>query len=249
MMTHKESEALFAKCRDKEKGYRFANNTRIQKRGRAFAIRLHETDIVMIRPDGAYRLNSGGWKTVTTKERMNRILPCDVWQRNGLWFVGDSYYEDGMLIGSDGMVIGDTKPIEHVLGIKKRVDYYCCKFVQLATITCMGQEIGNWESHHNYALPRKYWSKPHLIKLWNDITSATREQPTEWKDDSSRFFKWVYLSIMARGHCDPRLIWELIQKDCINCHKSQWIIDNLKSFMRPRKTLIVDLIMSGDLKV
>jgi len=38
-------------------------------------IRLHETDVVTIRPDGVVRLDSGGWWTVTTKARMNDFAP------------------------------------------------------------------------------------------------------------------------------------------------------------------------------
>jgi len=41
-------------------------------------IRLHLTDIVTFRPDGTIMLNSGGWKTITTKTRMNnQISPWD----------------------------------------------------------------------------------------------------------------------------------------------------------------------------
>ena len=48
-MTHTEAAARFKRCRNKERGYLLAASTRLQKRGNAFAVRHHDTDIVMIR--------------------------------------------------------------------------------------------------------------------------------------------------------------------------------------------------------
>jgi hypothetical protein len=39
------------------------------------AVRLHNTDVVIASVDGTVRLDSGGWRTVTTKDRMCRYLP------------------------------------------------------------------------------------------------------------------------------------------------------------------------------
>jgi hypothetical protein len=67
------------------------------------AIRLHSTDVVKIHPNGLYTLNSGGWQTVTTKDRINQYSPRRVYQRNFEWFVkiNDKEYPfvDGMVVG------------------------------------------------------------------------------------------------------------------------------------------------------
>lgn len=53
-----------------------ANNTYLERRPEGdIAVRLHATDVVTFHPDGTATLNSGGWLTVTTKERINRYLP------------------------------------------------------------------------------------------------------------------------------------------------------------------------------
>lgn len=55
----------------------------------ATVYRLHFTDIVIIHADGSFELNSGGWKTKTTKERINNYIPrgwC-VFSDRGIWFV------------------------------------------------------------------------------------------------------------------------------------------------------------------
>ena len=66
-----------------------ANNTlEIDLSGNDYAIRLHDTDILTYKK-GKYILDSGGWRTVTTKERMNRFLPSgyNVFQKDFDWFV------------------------------------------------------------------------------------------------------------------------------------------------------------------
>lgn len=55
-------------------------------------VRYHETDVVVVRPNGRITLNTGGWKTATTRTRMNQAsnqfsLGFHVYQRNYKWFV------------------------------------------------------------------------------------------------------------------------------------------------------------------
>jgi hypothetical protein len=100
-MNYKEAnELLQGRCREQRK---LANNTYLirlttQKRLKnglygepkpCFAIRLHNTDIIKFFPDGTIELNSSGWRTATTKNRMNKYLPAeiDVFQKDFNWFV------------------------------------------------------------------------------------------------------------------------------------------------------------------
>ena len=66
------------------------------------AIKLHSTYVVKINPNGTYTLNSGGWQTVTTKDRINQYSPRYVFQKNYEWFVkiNDKAYPfmDGMVV-------------------------------------------------------------------------------------------------------------------------------------------------------
>lgn len=54
---------------------------------------LHRTEVVTIHADGTYTLRSGGWRTVTTKDRMNTYCPFRVYQHKGEWSV---CYFDGV---------------------------------------------------------------------------------------------------------------------------------------------------------
>ena len=97
---------------------KLANNTYLENRENHYAVRLHRTDILGAYPDGSISLNAGGWRTVTTKERLNRYLPAGfgLWQERGEWFGSRGRYDsagfrryafaDGMRISADGTVTG-----------------------------------------------------------------------------------------------------------------------------------------------
>lgn len=72
---------------------------------------FHKTAILTFRPDGGVTLRAGGWKTVTTKERLNRYgKTFGVWGERGEWFVrvystAAKYpFVEGMTIRKDGTV-------------------------------------------------------------------------------------------------------------------------------------------------
>ena len=81
-----------------------ANNTRLIKReGGRIALRLHSTDIVTWNADGSATLNTGGWRTVTTKSRINAATSARLYQKGGVWFHGDGHpFEDGDVIDAEG---------------------------------------------------------------------------------------------------------------------------------------------------
>lgn len=65
-------------------------------------IALHGTYVVSIHADGTYTLNSGGGRTVTTKNRINTYSPVRVCQCKGEWLV---YYHGVEYSFQDGMII------------------------------------------------------------------------------------------------------------------------------------------------
>jgi hypothetical protein len=87
-----------------------ANNTYARLDGEDVVVRYHATDIVRLREDGSVVLNSGGWHTYTTKERLNYFTTARVFQRNFKWFVrtadGVVPFSDGMVLSGDGRLVG-----------------------------------------------------------------------------------------------------------------------------------------------
>lgn len=55
-------------------------------------VTYHETDVVTVYPNGRIDLDTGGWRTPTTKTRMNQAshqlgLGFLVWQKDWEWYV------------------------------------------------------------------------------------------------------------------------------------------------------------------
>src|SRR5579864_7126511 len=77
--------------------------------GDSIHLKLHDTYIITWYADGRTELNSGGWRTVTTKARINEHLEdgFGISQVKGLWYVtryqSDKFedvcmFEDGLVI-------------------------------------------------------------------------------------------------------------------------------------------------------
>lgn len=85
---------------------KLAHNTyRVSFDDGSVGVVFHRTLIIQTgRWDGTYILNSGGYRTSTTKQRLNALTPAEVqiYQRNFDWFVstrgGDIPFSDGMHI-------------------------------------------------------------------------------------------------------------------------------------------------------
>ncbi len=120
-MEYNEAERLFASARDKSAGKPVGNNTRLMRRGDDYAVRLHETDVVTIHSDDTFTLNSGGWRTVTTKERINRHSPANVYSDRKTWLVAGSLFEDGMKVGCGGAPLVFKDPAEG-FNLQRRLD-------------------------------------------------------------------------------------------------------------------------------
>jgi len=111
MVTYAEIDAqLQGRNRESRK---YANNTYWQRRGENIALKLHNTDIVTLYPTGDMSLNTGGWYTLTTKERINRVLPRVFYlhQEKGRWFVVNRL-DDATYIFIDGMRITSEWGVE-----------------------------------------------------------------------------------------------------------------------------------------
>lgn len=61
----------------------------------------HETEIIQFHADGAVIINTGGHRSLTTKERLNSFASAHIFQRKGKWLMGKGQkpYQDGVNIG------------------------------------------------------------------------------------------------------------------------------------------------------
>lgn len=120
--TYEECADLMRTARDERAGKPIGNNTRVVHSGDAdLAIRLHQTDVVTFHVNGTITLDTGGWRTVTTKDRINGALPngLRVYSDRGTWYLGKMglgtervAYFDGMVLTPDGEVLNGIPPEE-----------------------------------------------------------------------------------------------------------------------------------------
>jgi len=88
------------------------NSKYVDKEDGSRALEYHQTEIVTVMPNGNIKLNSGGWQTQTTKDRMNNfsLYGLRVFQKDSRWYVttmtGEKYdFADGMVFSPEGDLI------------------------------------------------------------------------------------------------------------------------------------------------
>lgn len=142
---------------------KIANNTYLKQRDKdAIAVRLHETDIITLYPDGFVTLNSGGWHTKTTLDRLQTYAPFYVYQKNYTWFVvvpsgGEYIFKDGMTYSPKinkfyhAALTEDGKDTKRIKSFKKKLNEYIDGYADLLLSREMPEPSGGdcWYCYMN----------------------------------------------------------------------------------------------------
>ena len=126
------NDQLTGRCSTRRK---IANNTYLERNGDDINIRLHNTVIMTFKPNGDVSFDSGGWRTVTTKQRMNEFQNiARFYTDRGIWYMrlGQSWsdnakqfaFDDGIMVHSDGSVTGEGEDPAKLLKLKRRIKTY-----------------------------------------------------------------------------------------------------------------------------
>lgn len=84
IMTFAKAKTTLGKRSSKKIG----NNTYLQSNhDGTIGIRFHSTEIVMLFEDGTIEFDNGGYRSMTTKERLNAFTPFSFEQKKHEWFV------------------------------------------------------------------------------------------------------------------------------------------------------------------
>lgn len=85
---------------------KIGNNTYLEQIDEVFIIRLHNTDIIKIYPDDTQVIHTGGYRTATTKNRINEYSFVSVSQKDYSWYLqnGEDFF-DGIRVDRTGEVI------------------------------------------------------------------------------------------------------------------------------------------------
>ena len=99
-------ELLTGRCKDSK---RLELNTYAKRLDeKTISIRLYDTDIVIYKDNGVVELNSGGFRTATTKDRINKYSPLRLRQEKSVWYVMG---QDTTVVFFDGIQFKGGKAI------------------------------------------------------------------------------------------------------------------------------------------
>lgn len=136
--TYKSLEVYLSKGKSKT-NRPHSNNTRIIKNDDgSISVVLYDTKVITF----SYKtivLNSGGWRTVTTKAKISEFLPGNwhIYQDKGIWYIsrGNRWNSMEKMVFFDGMILpNDFKPIEkgksskeeiRIKSLIKKINNYC----------------------------------------------------------------------------------------------------------------------------
>jgi len=111
--------------------------TRVNRRGENIAITHHETDIITYQPSGSVIIDTQGWHTSTTKDRLNNHLPIEfyIWQHDSVWYINKKnqphlVFADGIRILPDGTIRGVGPPIEELKKLNKEILKYSRNYIE-----------------------------------------------------------------------------------------------------------------------
>jgi hypothetical protein len=126
-MNYSHAADLLSRGRNGQK--KIANNTYLHSLNDGIAIKFHDTDIVVIQPDGTYLLQIDGFQTVTTKARINEFTPARITQKGGLWFMKDgTTFKDGVIIDEKGQPLNSVQ--DNTVELKKKLDKMVSKYIK-----------------------------------------------------------------------------------------------------------------------
>jgi hypothetical protein len=213
---------------------KIGNNTYLYPHKDGIAVRLHQTDVVVIHPDNTYTLNSGGWQTVTTKDRMNEYSPARVCQSKGVWYVDGYPFVDGMKVDANGKPINAVNNCGEVATNKRRLDKMVRNYINGFAQDALQNGLQNPDSGDCWAC---------------HFTADGKDEPMGVDHLLSHFEEKYYVpslvwkAINARGYGNPALIWSLMQSE-LEQGKARMLMDVLRSYFRKRKPALLKDMMA-----
>lgn len=217
-----ESE-LTGRCRDRRK---MANNTYLERLGDDIGLRLHDTHVIVWKPNGDIVLDSGGWRSMTTKERMTNFLPGTypqhswVRQEKGIWFVkwhdDEHRYADGMVLHPDGTVSGALD--DEQAGKRDRINKTKRKHIKQFVDSITPEDIVyRWENPGGDCLLCRAGDTDHLL---------------EHIEDRYFFATLAYNAIKAKRYRSPDVIMSRIYGSAQRGQVDRLLTESLNTYLK-----------------
>ena len=238
-MTYESAKEMLRKARKGTKA--LCHMTTLRQEGDSFVIRYHNTDVVTLNEDGTYILNSGGWYTPTTKDRINEYSPARIHQEKGLW-----YHKNGFMFTDKCKVDCDGFPIDSSLALtlitekaKGKVDRMVSKYIKGFMAMLMETKV----------MPL-----PDSGDCWACLF-VTAEGKTDCMGYShllghfeERYYVASLLANAIKEHYsdNPGFIWGMIKNDVEKGRDSYHARNALMFYFRKRKIELVKLLIERE---
>ena len=85
-------------------------------------VKVHNTIVVYIYKSGNYGLDTGGWRTSLTKDRINSYSPARLHSDNNIWYIGHGIYADGITVDKTGKPLSKLRDPDAVQRKKRTLD-------------------------------------------------------------------------------------------------------------------------------
>lgn len=138
------------------------NNTWLLRDAERVHVRLHNTNILTYTADNRVILNSGGWETVTTKDRMNSFLGWGTIQsERSVWYVHARFWLSPRGIHDRGRYVEARVPFSSFMALDVRthelVEHPDAQFIDINNSLVMREasDLSSLISVHSQLLERK----------------------------------------------------------------------------------------------
>jgi hypothetical protein len=76
-------------------------NMEVSREGTIYYLKLHGNKIAALEANGKLWISCAGWKTRTTKERLNGLSDVTILQKNGNWYLNGNFWQGEPICVSD----------------------------------------------------------------------------------------------------------------------------------------------------
>lgn len=185
-------------------------------------IRYHDTDIITFTPEGNTILNSGGFRTSTTKSRMNEYAKIYIWADKGNWYFltnGEEHlFYDGITVDSQGNLLSESKELdkERINNMKKKIAAYV-KLIDSLEAIPMPDNGDCW-----FCLMREVKTGKPLGDCTKDTEHLISHMEEEYLHGSI-----IFNAIVEAGYRSPQLIMHACMKDAIKRALRKYLMKRL----------------------
>lgn len=228
MLTYAKCAAML-EVRSQKK---LAGNTYLRKEGSQFIVKYHDTDIVKFIDDSKVELNTSGYLTPTTKNRLNDFSPARISQKGGIWYVYSNgtkvAYHDGMIVDSDGApihYIDMTSELEE----KKRI---------------LDSEVRDYiKGFVAYFLDNGF-QQPSPGDCWDCLFTSGTSLEHVWSHVKERYYFGAFLRTCVKETGRTQFYIQLIEAD-VNRGSGEMLRELLTAYFRKVKSGLMHFVETG----